>query len=165
MGSYSLYSKNDAGKLKYEGSRKGLFNNRYNFNLVSFDYNINLTNAFAGYDIMRNIELEAFLGPTIAMYKGATQELDGDERVEKGYVAHYSEDFGKSQTKIGLNGGLKLKYNINDNMGIFFSPTLYWIGDMNVSRRNFLYVKYFETLNVGMQYNFNVEKIANLLKK
>jgi hypothetical protein len=50
-------------------------------------------------------------------------------------------------------------------MGIFFSPTLYWIGDMNVSRRNFLYVKYFETLNVGMQYNFNVEKIANLLKK
>lgn len=165
MGSYSLYSKNDAGKLKYEGSRKGLFNNRYNFNLVSFDYNINLTNAFAGYDIMRNIELEAFVGPTIAMYKGATQELDGDERVEQGYEARYSKDFGKSQTKIGLNGGLKLKYNLNDNMSVFFSPTLYWIGDMNVSRRNFLYVKYFETLNVGMQYNFNVEKIANLLKK
>lgn len=165
MANYNLYTKTDAGKLKYVANRRGLFNNRYSFNFLSFDYNINLSNALAGYNPLRQIELEAFVGPTIAMFNGIDQELDGDEKVEKGHIARYSKSIGDSKTRLGLNAGLKLKYNINDDFSAFFSPTLYWIGDMSVPRRNFLYVKYLETLNFGVQYNFNIDDIKTLFKK
>jgi hypothetical protein len=59
----------------------------------------------------------------------------------------------KNTFHIGAHFGLKLDYRINRNLGAFFSPTLYWIGNMDLPGTNMSKLKLIETFNIGVQYN------------
>lgn len=159
---YADYDATNPKKVKYK-ARKGLLNNRYKFSLLSFDYGINLSNVLAGYDPTRKIDLEAYFGPTIAMFRGGTSKLDDSEQKLENHYYKYNKI--KSQTRIGFNAGLKLKYAINDHVAAYFSPTLYWLGDMPTAGLYMHKFKYLETLNFGVQYNFNIDDIKTLFKK
>lgn len=133
--------------------RKGLWDNRLYFGLLSINYMVNLSNALAGYNSSRKFELEAYAGPVCSMLFGSDGQLNESERLQENHICQSVNQVG-SKIRLGANAGLKLKYNLSKKIDLFFSPNLYWVGNMSVPGVNMLRFKYFETINIGAQYKF-----------
>lgn len=134
-------------------NRTGLWNHRYYFGFVSFNYMVNLTNLCNGYRPGRRFELEAYVGPTCNMLFGETATLDSNERLQEGHECRLNNE-AKTATKFGFNAGLKLNAHITPRIDAFFSPTIYALRNVGIDGVNFTKLRHIETLNVGVQYKF-----------
>lgn len=134
-------------------NRTGLWNHRYYFGFVSFNYMVNLTNLCNGYRPGRRFELEAYVGPTCNMLFGETATLDSNERLQEGHECRLNNE-AKTATKFGFNAGLKLNAHITPRIDAFFSPTIYALRNFGLDGVNFTKLRHIETLNVGVQYKF-----------
>ena len=134
-------------------NRTGLWNHRYYFGFVSFNYMVNLTNLCNGYRPGRRFELEAYVGPTCNMLFGETATLDSNERLQEGHECRLNNE-AKTATKFGFNAGLKLNAHITPRIDAFFSPTIYALRNFGIDGVNFTKLRHIETLNVGVQYKF-----------
>ena len=123
--------------------------------ITSLDYEISLTNLLAGRLVNRRIEVEGFIGPSVAftLKKDKTATKGSSSATELGYM-------GKSESNkniyAGANAGLKISYHIWNGIYATLTPTIYVLSNfpaysgfstIGVSRLHFV-----QTLNLGVQY-------------
>lgn len=152
LSSFTDYRPNSAGDGYTSSRRTGLWNHRYYFGFMSFDYMVNMTNLCAGYRPGRRFEFEAYVGPTLNILFGESASLDDSERMEDGHEYRLNKRV-ETTAKFGLNAGLKLTAHVTPRIDAFFSPTIYAMRHLGISGINFIKLRHIETLNVGVQYN------------
>ena len=135
-------------------TRTGFWNHQLKMGLASVSYQLNLSNALAGYQARRKVDMSMFLGPTVVIPISDTSTLSPDERVMVGHQVELVEPFTKSGIAFGGHLGVKLGIAISPRMAIFAEPTVYLLGDTKLPCVEFLTVKYMQTVNVGLQYDF-----------
>ncbi len=133
--------------------RSGQWKHTNGLGLLSLSYQANMGNLFYGYNPNRRIELNAFVGPTLIFRMNTTSELNDNERLQAGHDARLVQARETDMTW-GVHGGLKLNYKLSDNFGVYFSPTIYVPRFRNFTGVNMLRARFFETINLGVQYQF-----------
>lgn len=135
-------------------TRQGMWSHQMKIGLASLSYQLNLSNAMAGYKAKRRMELSMFLGPTAVIPMGDKASISPDERVMEGHTVELVEPFKDSGIAVGGHLGVKLRIGIVPHVAAFVEPTLYLLGNTKLPSVEFLTVKYMQTLNVGAQYEF-----------
>lgn len=126
---------------------------RYHTGLLSVAYAMNLSNFFRGYSDTRQFEVSAFLGPSLFLMLGESATLHPAVKVPEGSTATLADPMGMG-VAIGANVGFRVNYNINDNWGVYLSPSvlLWYRQDPKIS--HMLGVNHIQALNIGAMYNF-----------
>ena len=98
-------------------------------------------------------EFDAFAGPAFALAISSNVKLTAAERLQEN---HFIEPIskGNSESFVTFNAGVRLRANFTKNISAWFTPTFYWMGTKELEGIDFMKVKYVETLNLGVQYNF-----------
>ena len=124
--------------------------------LASLDYEISLTNLLAGRLVNRRLEVEGFIGPTVAF---ALKKNAGKQNYNSNLPSIGAKGTGSSYNKsiyAGGNVGLKISYHIWKGIFAVLTPTIYLLSDypsypgfstVGMSRLHFT-----QTLNLGVQY-------------
>lgn len=131
--------------------RRGLWTHSYTLGLVSAQFAFNLSHALYGYNAGRTFSVELLAGPTLTMAMSRKSELGADERLQAGHRCVLANSYN-SQTAIGANAGAKLNARINSHIGLFLSPTIYFLGNIDLPGLQLLKTKHIETINLGVQY-------------
>ena len=108
----------------------GIYTERFNNVLVSFDYQLNALNAISGFDPARRWNVYFYGGPTMLM--------------------------GTGGFKGALNIGGQVGYSINRNLSLFYSHTVYRMPDGRYPHSQ-PFTKngtFTNNLNIGLMYNF-----------
>ena len=108
----------------------GIYTERFNNVLVSFDYQLNALNAISGFDPARRWNVYFYGGPTMLM--------------------------GTGGFKGALNVGGQVGYSINRNLSLFYSHTVYRMPDGRYPHSQ-PFTKngtFTNNLNIGLMYNF-----------
>ena len=135
-------------------TRYGMWDHSIKFALASLGYQVNLSNLLAGYQAKRRADLSLFVGPSLLIPIDDKAVLSRDESVLAGHVVELAEPFNSSGMSVGGHLGLKLRMALSSRMALWAEPTVYFLGDAKLPCVNFLSVKYMETVNVGLQYEF-----------
>ena len=108
----------------------GIYTERFNNVLVSFDYQLNALNAISGFDPARRWNVYFYGGPTMLM--------------------------GTGGFKGALNIGGQVGYSINRNLSLFYSHTVYRMpnGRYPHSQPFTKNGTFTNNLNIGLMYNF-----------
>ena len=108
----------------------GIYTERFNNVLVSFDYQLNALNAISGFDPARRWNVYFYGGPTMLM--------------------------GTGGFKGALNVGGQVGYSINRNLSLFYSHTVYRMpnGRYPHSQPFTKNGTFTNNLNIGLMYNF-----------
>lgn len=153
LSSFYDYPTSDLSSTAGRVSRTGLLDLNYSVSMTSLDYIVNLTNAMYGFRPGRLAEFYLYLGPTLFNRMGRKAELDGSERLQEGHVVKIPENKAPKST-YGVNGGLRLQFNIGNHLGVFFSPHVYILSKDLMPEYSMLRFRFVETLNLGVQYRF-----------
>ena len=132
--------------------RVGMWNHQLKIGLASIGYQLNLSNALAGYHAKRRMEMSMFLGPSVFIPINDKAQLSPDERVMVGHEVELVEPFSQSGIALGGHLGVKLRIKVTPRIAAFVEPTLYLLGNAKLPSVEFLTVKYLQTLNFGVQY-------------
>lgn len=130
--------------------------NKLTFGLASLGYNINLTNAMSGALTDRFFELEASLGPTVAIKPIVLNDKKGKYYLYK--------DYNPKNFTFGGHLSVKLTAKISPKISAFINPNLYGLYDFNMIGLDFPHIPHvfnnkltiIETINLGVQYNMNI---------
>ena len=108
----------------------GIYTERFNNVLISFDYQLNALNAISGFDPARRWNVYFYGGPTMLM--------------------------GTGGFKGALNIGGQVGYSINRNLSLFYSHTVYRMpnGRYPHSQPFTKNGTFTNNLNIGLMYNF-----------
>lgn len=144
------YPDNDYLRVK----KNGLMDYKYNYGFISANYVANLTELLYGPSKEgRMFEFDAFAGPAFELAISSNVKLTAAERLQEN---HFIEPIskGNSESFVTFNAGVRLRANFTKNISAWFTPTFYWMGTKELEGIDFMKVKYVETLNLGVQYNF-----------
>lgn len=131
--------------------RSGLWNHKYHIFAISPAYQANLNQMLFNYQ-SSPLKLHAFIGPTAYLRLKPKSRLSEVERLMENHVAEL--DIPQGMTfYIGAHAGLKLDYRLSRHLGVFFSPTFYWLGNSELPGLNLTKLKMLETFNIGVQYS------------
>lgn len=117
----------------------------------SLDYEISLTNLFAGRLVGRNLEVEGFLGPTAAI------------------ITHTK--VGEDNLFYGGNAGLKISYHIWNGIYAVVTPQMYLINNLphfrGLTTNGIGNLHLIQSMNIGVQYKIgkirlNPEKVRRM---
>lgn len=134
-------------------TRKGLWDHTYYLGMATLNYSINLTNLIGGYRPGRLFEVEAFGGPGLAFFFGQTGHLNEKELLYEGHEAQ--SKIGIKQGAYGaVNGGVKLSANLTPKIGLYVSPQLFYIHNIDLQAIQITRTGILETLDLGVQYRF-----------
>ena len=133
-------------------TRLGMWNHQLKIGLASVGYQLNLSNALAGFQASRKAEMSMFLGPSVIIPISDKSTLSPDERVMAGHQVELVEPFTQGGMAVGAHLGVKLRIAVSPRIGVFAEPTLYLLGNTKLPSVEFLTVKYMQTVNVGVQY-------------
>ena len=131
--------------------RYGLWNHKHNVIAISPGFQANLNQLLFDYQ-SAPMKLHAFIGPTCFIRLKPKSTISELERV----MLNHSVELNipqKNTFHVGAHFGLKLDYRINRYLGAFFSPTLYWIGNMDLPGTNLTKLNLIQTFNIGVQYS------------
>ena len=129
-----------------------MWNHQLKIGLASVGYQLNLSNALAGFQASRKAEMSMFLGPSVIIPISDKSTLSPDERVMAGHQVELVEPFTQGGMAVGAHLGVKLRIAVSPRIGVFAEPTLYLLGNTKLPSVEFLTVKYMQTVNVGVQY-------------
>lgn len=132
--------------------RKGMWNHKYQFLLISPGFQIDLNYVSKRYHPQR-YRLYLFAGPTIAYVLKYVHELSELERLK---LHHEVEPVGADKVGMGFGGhvGLKLSCSITKHISAVLQPTVYFLGTTKMPGIDFTKLKMMETINLGVQYSF-----------
>lgn len=134
--------------------KKGLVNYKYNYGFIALNYVANLQELLWGpAKQQRLFEFDVFAGPTYVLAMSHKLNLSQGERLQQNHMIEPIDE-DKSKSFVSLNAGVRLRANVAKNIALWFTPTFYWMGTNEYSGFDFMKVKYVETLNLGVQYNF-----------
>ncbi len=133
--------------------RRGMWNYNHGVGMVSLAYQMNLVNVLAGYNPKRLFDLDAYVGPMLAFGMTTDASLAASEELKQGHEARLSEKALLPMT-FGVNAGLKLTANVNNHIGVYFSPNINLLTGKRLAGVDMLRIRYIETLNLGVQYKF-----------
>ena len=133
-------------------NRRGMWNHKYMFLLISPGAQIDLNYASKRYHPQR-CRLYLFAGPTMVYVLKYTRSLSELERLK---LHHQVEPVDADKVGLGFGGhlGLKLTYNITPRISAFLLPTVYFLGTTKMPGIDFTKLKMMETINLGAQYSF-----------
>lgn len=132
---------------------QGLFNNNYKRGFVALDYLLNVTNLCSGYEGRRLFDAELFLGPALFVSLGNSTSPDGSIKVSSQYKMTYGKPNYYTKPLMGANGGIKLKLNVTNHIGVTLTPQLYVVRyDPQMAGVEMMKLRTFQTLNLGVQY-------------
>lgn len=134
--------------------RIGLWSHAFKLGLASVGYFANLSNLLCGENVNRRFELSAFIGPTVVIPLGDSAEPSPDEPILQNHEIELAEPFDKGGITLGGHFGLKLRAKVMPHVSLYVAPTLYLINGITMPSVDFLSVKYMQTLNLGVQYDF-----------
>lgn len=144
----------DGTNTPFAGYKQAMFNYRHNRGIVSIGYMINMSNLLSGYQSNRRFEAEAFVGPAWFLV------LNNSEIMQTDNILYSTQSYGydkpnKGKNSFAMNGGAKLKYNLPCKISFILTPQLYALSrapqmvGINIKKMRFI-----ETLDLGVQYNF-----------
>ena len=131
--------------------RYGLWHHKHNIIAVSPGFQVNLNQLLYDYQ-SAPMKLHGFIGPTVFLRMKPKSTISELERVALNHEVRLNIP-QKMTFHIGAHVGLKLDYRINRHIGAFFSPTIYWINNMEIPGSKLTKLKIIETFNIGIQYN------------
>jgi hypothetical protein len=140
----------DQGNAPVE--RTGMWNHQYQFILASLGGMLDLNYVARNFHPQK-LRLYVFAGPTLAYVLKYTRELSELERLKLNHKVE-PVDADKVGLSFGAHLGLKLQYAVNNKIGIFLTPTVYWMGNAKMPGIDFTNMKLMETVNLGAQYSF-----------
>lgn len=141
------------GDVVYTGQAMYTMSNRRG--IVSLDYLLDMSNAFAGYRTDRRFSLELFAGPSLMFGLGDSRTLDSEVRAASAYSVEQGKQDAKGGLVFGVNGGVKLRYNATRHLAVTLTPQL----NMLFGRPHFYGIGFMgrlrgiETLHLGVQYS------------
>lgn len=135
------------------GVYSDMWNHSHRIGFFSIDYSVNLTNLLFGYKPGRKFDIEAFAGPSLAIYFDDKAELSQKVGLMDNQVAELAEEIEKKNS-IAANGGVKVSYQLTDQLGFYVSPQLFCAPQLKLKGVDMTNAKLFETLDLGVQYKF-----------
>ena len=140
----------DQGNAPVE--RRGMWNHKYMFLLISPGAQIDLNYASKRYHPQR-YRLYVFAGPTLAYVLKYSRQISELERLK---LHHVVEPIDADKVGLGFGGhlGLKLTYDITPRISVLLQPTVYFLGTTKMPGIDFTKLKLLETINLGAQYSF-----------
>lgn len=132
--------------------RYGLWDHKFHVIAVSPGYQGNLNQWIYGYQ-SAPLKLHAFAGPTVFLRMKPKSQLSPLERLMENHTVALNIP-QKTTFHVGAHLGFKLDYRLNSHLGLFFSPTVYWVNNMELPGINLNKLHLIETFNIGVQYGF-----------
>lgn len=126
---------------------------------LGFGYDLNLLEAFSGYNPDRRWHLHFYVGPALAgmytyttdvVYHRTPDHLSSAENPD--YTLEHEK---KIKMRLGGHAGLQLTYDFTQHLGIFLSPTFYAFKNMDLPFTVSLnQIHVLQNINLGLQYRF-----------
>ena len=132
-------------------ARNGLWNHTYYLGMLSLGYSVNLTNLMNSHSLSRRFNFEIFGGPALAWFFGQTGNLSEKEMLREKHEAH-SRIGIKQGAYVAANGGGKLSFRLSRNLGLYLSPQLFYIHNIDLQAIFITRTGLLETLDLGVQY-------------
>lgn len=140
-----------------QSHRKGLWSVESKRIFASLAYQANLTNLFGGKLSDRKVNLDAYIGPAIS-FKMSDKAVIGPYSVMhdvSNTVTPILPD-NASKLRYGFNLGLKLTSHVWKGISVMVTPTIYGFlqdaDEMAANSMAFGKMRFYQTLNVGVQY-------------
>lgn len=134
-------------------TRQGLWNHTYYLGMANLAYNMNLTNAFAGYMPNRLFSMEAYLGCGIATVFGEGGTLDASEMLREGHEARLSEK-AESKVYFSVAGGVSLSARLSSKISLTLTPQVAYVPNMSLPALRQSRLRVVQTVSLGAQYHF-----------
>lgn len=137
-------------------SRYGLWEHKYSIIAISPAYEANLNQLMYGYQADA-LKVHGFVGPTLFLRMKPESTLSPSERIMTNHVVELKTP-NKMAMNVGAHLGLRLDYRLNRHFGVFASPTVYWVNNLDLPGMNINELNLMGTLNIGVQYNIMQRK-------
>ncbi len=141
--------------------RQGLLDRDYRMLMTSLSYDLNLTSVFSGHRPLRAVELEMYLGPTLAWVLNDRTVVDSRTPMADGHAA-YPLDPVERKMHWGATVGFKLMGNLGRHWAVTLTPSVQAINGLDLPgmHRGMVLRRFstFESVNLGVQYKFQVFK-------
>ena len=142
----------EADELGYAPyKRNGVWNHNYIMGIISLAYDMNLSNAIGGFNPNRRFDVNAFLGPSIAITFGDKGTLDNKMTLRDGHEARLEEKID-GKTFYGISGGATLTYKATSRLGITLTPQIHLFPLADLPGLTGARPRFFETFDLGVSY-------------
>lgn len=139
--------------------RQGLMDRDYRLLMASLSYDLNLTSVFSGHRPRRAVELEMYLGPTLAWVLNDRTVVDPRTPMDEGHTAQPLDPVERKM-RWGATVGLKLMANLSRHWALTLTPSVQAIHGLDLPgmHRGMVLRRFstFQTVSLGVQYKFQV---------
>lgn len=156
--SYYDYNMDESVATSPNGTRvrgTGMWNHNYTYGLVSLSYMMNMSKALCGQHVSRRVEASAFLGPTLVIPFGDHAEPSSDITIRENHKLSLIKSVEDDHTEFGVHAGVKVRVRLIPHLSLYLEPTVYLTHGITSPSIDFTSYKarYFQTLNLGVQYD------------